>query len=623
MLKKIQIQNFKGIKNLDIEINGNFNIIIGENNIGKTTIFESIHLWKMCYDLNVKKDKKGFYTGARNLVFENMEGIRIFHDNDLFYPGTRNVEITLTFRYPNNGNIGGDIDYKLGFSISKVITIDNAYYQVQYLNYEEFKKFAIYVKQDIRHNLTNFLSISESRPISSIKAKEPYMYKAQILSKILKGKTSEVLRNKIRENVEEISQKINSVMGKNFNITENNKEDKNYIDIRVDGKDLLSFGSGFLQLAEIFSSIEYMDSETHLVLIDEPDAHLHALLQKKLIEVLRSISNVQIIMISHNERILDVIEESEILYFRQIGENKVISKLQSGMKVAAVENLSGILSEWEKLKIASKIIFVEGHSDKEFLEKIIRYYCETKHINLPQHPIIELNGIDTIREKLITYRNVLKNINDSSDWLVIRDTDCLPLSKKHEVTEKTLQNMGKDNIEIYYQDGYGLESTFLSDNDIFAKLIIDYYEMPEPENVKQIILEIINNLNTEFSEGVANIRNSEIYGEYKNHFERQTQIRKHYKEMSIELNGVLSEINNQNIQFIMTKPLFNKYLQKLHTLIQDKGLNPNNRVRLSCSGNSPDSNSIFDRYYEFVDQTKNFYPSHNEMFEKIVGVEHT
>ena len=46
MIKKIVIDKFKSINHLEITPAGNFNVLIGENNIGKTTIFEAIHLWK-------------------------------------------------------------------------------------------------------------------------------------------------------------------------------------------------------------------------------------------------------------------------------------------------------------------------------------------------------------------------------------------------------------------------------------------------------------------------------------------------------------------------------------------------------------------------------------------------
>ena len=40
MIKKIVIDKFKSINHLEITPAGNFNVLIGENNIGKTTIFE-------------------------------------------------------------------------------------------------------------------------------------------------------------------------------------------------------------------------------------------------------------------------------------------------------------------------------------------------------------------------------------------------------------------------------------------------------------------------------------------------------------------------------------------------------------------------------------------------------
>lgn len=84
MIKKITIKNFKSIENLEIVCNENFNVIIGENNIGKTTIFEAIHLWKICYDSNIKKDKKQFYATHKNIPFRDMDFLRVYDDMDLF-----------------------------------------------------------------------------------------------------------------------------------------------------------------------------------------------------------------------------------------------------------------------------------------------------------------------------------------------------------------------------------------------------------------------------------------------------------------------------------------------------------------------------------------------------------
>ena len=87
MIKSIHIKKFKSISDLKINLSDNFNVLIGANNIGKTTVFEAIHLWKMCYDRNLKKKKDGFYANCCNIPFRDMESIRVYHDMDLFPKG--------------------------------------------------------------------------------------------------------------------------------------------------------------------------------------------------------------------------------------------------------------------------------------------------------------------------------------------------------------------------------------------------------------------------------------------------------------------------------------------------------------------------------------------------------
>lgn len=302
MIKKIIIKRFKSIENLEVVCNDTFNVIIGENNIGKTTIFEAIHLWKMCYDLNVKSKKMGFYATSQNIRFKDMEFIRVYHDRDLFPQGCpkkdATTEITLQLEYQNNL-------YSLGFRISKVTNMEDTYFQTSYIDADQFMNFANMISTIPNYNLTNFIAINETRPIANIIAKEPYMYKAQVMDKIAKGKSYEVLRNKLIRNLSDVQMHINNVMQSDYVITEPDKDNKTYISIKVDGKDIFSYGSGFLQLAEIFSSFEYLDAKIYILLIDEPDSHLHVKLQKKLIEEFRGITNSQLFIITHNERILN------------------------------------------------------------------------------------------------------------------------------------------------------------------------------------------------------------------------------------------------------------------------------------------------------------------------------
>lgn len=131
MIKSIFIKNFKSIKELKIDCSESFNLLVGENNIGKTTIFEAIHLWKICFDSCIKKDKKSFYSLPQNIPFINMESIRIYGDNELFNnikKIKRTLEVSLVLEWNNE-------EFSLGFKLNGP-SIRNSYLQLNYVDKE-------------------------------------------------------------------------------------------------------------------------------------------------------------------------------------------------------------------------------------------------------------------------------------------------------------------------------------------------------------------------------------------------------------------------------------------------------------------------------------------------------
>lgn len=52
----------------------------------------------------------------------------------------------------------------------------------------------------------------------------------------------------------------------------------------------------------------------------------------------------------------------------------------------------------------------------------------------PNVYIDKVNGIDTLNDKLLTYSTAFDGIvPDTAKWIVIRDTDCVPISKQSNV----------------------------------------------------------------------------------------------------------------------------------------------------------------------------------------------
>lgn len=609
MIKKIEIDKFKSVNHLVITPAGNFNVLIGENNIGKTTIFEAIHLWKMCYDNNLKKDKSGFYSTAHHLKFESMEFIRVYHDEDLFPLGCSGKDakcsVTLVIEY--NGQ-----SYELGFTVSKVSNIDDAYLQVDYIDGNAFKSFATMVAGIQGKNLANFFGINESRPIPNIVAKEPYMYKAQVLDKIAKGKGYEVLRNKVISHISEVQTHISNVIDENFVFLEFDKDDKTYISIKVNGKDIFSYGSGFLQLTEIFSSMEYLDPEIYILLIDEPDAHLHLKLQKKLIEEFRNIPNAQMFIITHNERFLEQINENEILFLDENSKDTGILKhLQTGTKWMALEDLKGCLNQIDKLRYASKLIMLEGQTDINFFNNIKpKYEAVTGRSESVANVYIPMMGIDTLNSKLVTYSRALKGvIPDSCKWLIIRDTDCVPYNKKVSAGNDDKKDMDTSaEVKVLFQDGYGVESTFAAEPRKLARILGRYYGL---DNSAYVTIEMyINEVGADFAKKVKDVTNAEIHKELEKHFNRQIKKRDGRTYRNLQFCDMLTLISSGSIQYIMTKEIMNKYLKAIHDKIeigfpQVAGISPLNR------------NTIFSVYFSQINTVDDLLDCHKNMLDEI------
>lgn len=427
-LVAITIKNFKSISELTIELNDKFNLIIGKNNIGKTSIFEAILLWKKCYDKNIQNsNKKKFYANCKNISFSNVKFLRVSDDIDLFNNVTRQKSsLQISMVIEDQG-----VKYHLGFIIQNMSEERNTYLQIKYLNYDEFVRFSeltnVYGK-----NLNDLIMISRSRSIAHISRKEPYMYKDQILSKIANGKSTEVLRNKIislKDNKSKVEEYISRIIGEEISFFEDTGGLKEYIKLKVNirGKrvDLLSQGSGFLQLVEIFSSIEYKKANLSILLIDELDAHLHSELQTKLVDVIKEIEDTQTFIISYNERLLKYIDNNEVIFGNEadkaIGN---IKPLEIGNKILVIENLVENIEEIHKLAYVKKFVLVEGNSDLNFIEKIYEKYLEIANINGKNIVFKELGGIDNIVDKLLLIRRSYYGIVGSDvKWVVIRDND--------------------------------------------------------------------------------------------------------------------------------------------------------------------------------------------------------
>lgn len=471
-IKQIKIVNFKGIRSLEILCNNIFNVIIGQNNIGKSTIFEALLLWKRCYDKCIKQNGKGFYQDNTNkyLIVEELNFLRFIEDKDLFNNiDKREIIVVL--------DIVEVETYSLGFKIERITNPQNAYFRVHYVNFNEFSKFCEFIELSSR-KLTEAIFLYQTKPVSNVHAYEPIMTKGQVTTKINKGKSHEVLRNKIKKNqdIQNLTNKINAVLESNYSIKFPTRPNDEYLDLKVvsDGKemDIHLQGSGFLQVAEIFSSIGYFDSALNVLLLDEPDSHIHAKLQRNLLRELKNNRNTQTFIISHNDSLVDETENGEVFLLNdEIKNEEVLKPLEIKDFNLMKKELGGTITAIETLAHCDRIVFVEGEGDIQYIDKMIEVY--KKFIgNIQEHSFqfFKLRGKGDLEKKIEFYIRLLTQITKKKKFSIIYDKDFCDLQNNMLYVDKLKSLLG-NNSNVFYYDGYCIESTLFSDFNLLVNFL--------------------------------------------------------------------------------------------------------------------------------------------------------
>nr|WP_229426476.1 AAA family ATPase [Pseudoduganella violacea] len=137
-------------------------------------------------------------------------------------------------------------------------------------------------------------------------------------------------------------------------------------------RDLMVEGSGFLQWLSVYALA--LSPDIDVVLLDEPDAHLHPMLQQQLVSRLSKIADdkkKQILLATHSTELIRGYEFDKILALkkgksgRYLGDDGAKIGVLAGIGAAHTPSLHALIQY-------KKMLIVEGVSDERFL----RILCE-------------------------------------------------------------------------------------------------------------------------------------------------------------------------------------------------------------------------------------------------------
>lgn len=341
-ISKLKIKNFKCFDEVEIEFDPNFNLIIGENNSGKSTIFDSLRLWQLAFKEFLKdrtNNQQSSFRVTQNFSFtiDDIAFLRIIDFYNLFKnKSQKKFEITLTISI-NNEDVSLPIIF-ISTTKGKVLNFELCKQPNLRLNVSQ--KISELLQIPLGSDFKELFLFTYINPLFLLPNKEPKYSKGYILNKIHEAKASEIIRNllyvispekkKIKKEIKndkliEIENSIKDILKlDDISFLKRLEDEESYIKIYAKNETLNTeveinqLGSGTINVLNILSVLAYGDYEKinlNALLLDEPDSHLHFNHQNRLYNHLKKVSkdeNKQIFIITHNSSLIS--QFSNVLY---------------------------------------------------------------------------------------------------------------------------------------------------------------------------------------------------------------------------------------------------------------------------------------------------------------------
>lgn len=132
--------------------------------------------------------------------------------------------------------------------------------------------------------------------------------------------------------------------------------------------DLANAGSGFLQVLLILAF--FYARPAAVLLLDEPDAHLHVILQREVYDLLRKIASqrgCQLIIATHSEVLLDATDPPNVLAFLGDHPRPLLHEVERDALREALKRLSTI--DLILARDIGSVLYVEGPTDQRILSE--------------------------------------------------------------------------------------------------------------------------------------------------------------------------------------------------------------------------------------------------------------
>lgn len=506
-ITKVKIENFKSLKHFEFEPNNGMNILVGNNNQGKSTILEAMHL-----------ALTGFYRGKyiRSTITQDMfnidcvnayiEGINknketllpelsieIFFDNAPELQGTNNSEnddkASIMFKICFDSCY--EKEYMDFVGKGNINTLPIEYYKVTWCsaadNDSEMTTKFIPIKSVLidtsETNLRNSSDSCISRIIKEKLEEKEIIDISQTYREVREQFINSPTITKVNKRLSDDTHLMGNVIQMDVEMLNKSEWEKSIV-TKVNSIPFDNIGKGEQASLKIELSLTNKKAEkAGIILLEEPENHLtYSKLNKLLCDIENFNNDKQFFITTHSSFVINklglnkliLLQNQNILRFNDLEENTQ----DFFMKKPGYDTLRFLL--------CNKAILVEGDADELVVQKA--FY--DKFGKLPIEDEIDVISVGTTFLRFLTLADKLKK-----STIVVTDND----GNIDALNKKYINYVGENKKE--YVDIFFDEYTHINQGNLKAKNNGNFnYDTLEPCIVRVNSLEKINNiLNTNFT----------------------------------------------------------------------------------------------------------------------------
>ncbi|MFL1467387.1 ATP-dependent nuclease [Marinobacter sp. HN1S83] len=433
ILEKIKIETFKKINFIEIGT-ASLNILVGSNGSGKSSVLQATHL-AACLLRQADRIRAGSTSTVAVMDLDYLptdDYMRLGHgENWGNKTNTPSSKITFTFRDENNTAFE---------AVCEARAARNAGISVTGQLPEE-------VRGQFRGQDTYFSGFIPG--ISGLPNSETKQSKRVVLKACSFGDSNVYLRNALNllseDDLRQLEAWLGRLMGE-VQIRLKFREDRDLVikaEVAVDGVShpIELLGTGYLQLIQIFCYVLLFQPK--ILLIDEPDIHLHPNVQEKLASSLSEIAaerELSVVLSTHSPFILRGAPLSANVYWLENGalanDNREAAEIALGWGAFGKKVI--IVSEDKNIALLKKIV-----SQWPELDKFVTYHPGQGYKNLMK------------KEQAI---ELYEALGRQYKILVHRDRDSLT---DNEV-ERLVNDYESDGIKLWFPEQSDIEAYFCS-----------------------------------------------------------------------------------------------------------------------------------------------------------------